>query len=170
MWELLGFGGTSPQEACRREESQAVLANITSQENEVSNQEEDEAAIRALNDIFVAGLLAKDPRKRASIWVEDGSLVPPNAGYVKGRGAIEKHFESEAPEIAENTKAEFSNYRFNFATSDLAFVDVDLTIRNIIGPDQKLHPVVPVKVVMLAERRGGKWWVRDERAHFLPGP
>jgi uncharacterized protein (TIGR02246 family) len=136
----------------------------------VSNQTEDEAAIRALNDVFLAGLLAKDPKKRASVWAEDGSLVPPNAGFVKGRGAIEKHFEREMPEITENSQAEFSNYRFNFATPDLAFVDADLTIRNIFGPDQKLHPVVPVKVVMLAERRGSKWWIRDERAHFPAGP
>ena len=136
----------------------------------MSSQREDEAAIRGLQDIFAIGLGTKDPRKRASIWADDGTLVPPNAGFVKGRAAIEKHFELEVPSITENSKAEFSDYRFSFATPDLAFVDAELTIRNIVGPDQMVHPVVPVRVVFLAERRGSKWWIRDERAFFSPGP
>jgi uncharacterized protein (TIGR02246 family) len=136
----------------------------------MSNQKEDEAAIRGLNDIFAAGLVTKDRKKGASVWAENGTLVPPNAGFVKGRAAIEKHFELEVPAVTENSKAEFSNYRFSFATPDLACVDADLTIRNVIGPDQKVHPVLPVKVVILAERRGSKWWIRDERAYFPPGP
>jgi uncharacterized protein (TIGR02246 family) len=135
-----------------------------------ADQKEDEAAIKALNDTFAAAFVAKDAKKRASIWAEDGTLVPPNAGYVKGRAAIEKHFELEAPEVTENTKAEFSNYRFSFVRPDLAFVDADLTVRNINGPDQKVHAVAAVKVVILAERRGNKWWIRDERAHFVPAP
>jgi uncharacterized protein (TIGR02246 family) len=136
----------------------------------MSSQKEDEAAIRGLNDTFATGLVTKDPKKRASVWAEDGTLVPPNAGYVKGRAAIEKHFELEAPSVTENTKAEFSNYRFSFVTPDLAFVDAELTVRNVIGPDQKLHPAFFVKIVLLAERRGSNWWIRDERAFFSPGP
>jgi uncharacterized protein (TIGR02246 family) len=127
---------------------------------------QDEEAIKALNETFVEGFLAKDPKKRASIWAEDGALVPPNAGYVKGRAAIEKHFVTEVPEITESSKAEFSNYRFDFLTPDLAFVDADLTVNNIIGPDRKLIPAVLVKVVFVAERREGRWWIRNERAHF----
>ena len=127
----------------------------------------DEEAIKALNDIFVAALLARDPKKRASIWLEDGTLLPPNADFLKGRAAIEKYFALELPSIGADSAAEFSNYRFDFLTSDLAFVDADLTLRNILNPDQKLLPVVPVKLVFVAERRLGKWWIRDERAHFV---
>lgn len=135
-----------------------------------ADQKEDEAAIKALNDTFAAAFVAKDSKRRASIWAEEGTLVPPNAGFVKGRAAIEKHFELEAPEVTENTKAEFSNYRFSFVRPDLAFVDADLTVRNVMGPDQKVHAVFSVKVVILAERRGDKWWIRDERAHFSQDP
>jgi uncharacterized protein (TIGR02246 family) len=131
-----------------------------------ATQTQDEAAIKALNETFVAGFLAKDPKERASIWADDGTLVPPNAGYMKGRDAIEKHFGIEVPSITESSKAEFSNYRFDFLTPNLAFVDADLTVNNIMGPDQKLVPVILVKVVFVAERREGRWWIRDERAHF----
>jgi len=133
-----------------------------------ANEMQDEEAIRTLNNTFVTGLLAKNPKQRASIWAEDGTLVPPNAGFMKGRANIEKHFGIEGAEINPDTKAEFSNYRFDFLTHDLAFVDADLTLRNILGPNQKLIPVVSVKVVLVAERNGGKWWIRDERAHFVP--
>ena len=98
---------------------------------------------------------------------EDGDLVPPNAGYLKGRDTIEKHFVVEAPSVTESSKVEFSNYRFDFLTPNLAFVDADLTFSNIMGPDQKLIPVILVKVVFVAERRKGKWWIRNERAHFV---
>jgi hypothetical protein len=40
---------------------------------------QDEQAIKALNDTFVSGLLSKDPKKRASIWAEGRTLLPPNA-------------------------------------------------------------------------------------------
>lgn len=128
---------------------------------------QDEQAIMALNDTFVAGMLSNDPKKRASIWSIDGTLLPPNAGFLKGRTAIEEYFILEGPSIVADSKAEFSNYRFDFLTPDFAFVDVDLTLKNILGPDQKLLAVVPVKVVFVAERSAGRWWIRDERAYFV---
>ena len=126
----------------------------------------DEEAIKALNEIFVLGLLSKDPKKRASIWLDDGTLLPPNAGFLKGRAEIEKHFALEGAEITAQTKGDFSNYRFDFLTPELAFVDADLTLHNLLSPDQTPVPKVLVKVVFVAERRSGKWWIRDERAHF----
>ncbi len=64
----------------------------------------------------------------------------------------------------------FSNYRFRFITQDAAFVDADITINNVSGPDGKLHEVLPVSVVFTAVRQGGKWFIQDERAHFKPMP
>lgn len=128
----------------------------------------DEEAIKALNEIFVLGLLSKDPKKRASIWLDDGTLLPPNAGFLKGRAEIEKHFALEGAEITAHSKADFSNYRFDFLTPELAFVDADLTLHNLLSPDQTPVKEVSVKVVFVAERRSGKWWIRDERAHFSP--
>lgn len=126
----------------------------------------DEEAIKALNEVFVLGLLSKDPKKRASIWLDDGTLLPPNAGFLKGRAEIEKHFGVEGAEITAHSTADFSNYRFDFLTPELAFVDADLTLHNLLSPNQTPVPKVLVKVVFVAERRSGKWWIRDERAHF----
>jgi uncharacterized protein (TIGR02246 family) len=131
---------------------------------------DDEKAIRALNEVFAQGMVKKDPKLRASLWLEDGTLVPPNAGFLSGRDAIEKYFQSEVGSITDSSKVMFSNYRFRFITRDAALVDADLAINNVIGPGGKLTAVVSVSVVFTAVRRGGKWFIQDERAHFAPMP
>jgi uncharacterized protein (TIGR02246 family) len=131
---------------------------------------QDEQAIRALNDIFVKGLLNRDPKLRASVWIEDGTVVPPNAGFCRGRAAIEKHFESEVGSVTDSSKATFTNYRFRFITPDAAFVDTELTLNNVQGPDGRVHPVVPISIVFTAVWQHGAWFIQDERAHFLPMP
>jgi uncharacterized protein (TIGR02246 family) len=129
---------------------------------------DDEIAIRALNEVFAQGMVKKDPKLRASVFLEDATLLPPNAGFLTGREAIEKHFQSEVPSFTENSKATFSDYRFRFINRDLAFVDTELTVNNIIGPDGKLYDAVRVNIVFTAVRRGGKWLIQDERTHFEP--
>jgi hypothetical protein len=64
----------------------------------------------------------------------------------------------------------FSNYRIRFITKDVAFVDADITINNVMGADGKVHPVVPVSIVFTAVREDGKWFIQDERAHFVAPP
>ncbi len=64
----------------------------------------------------------------------------------------------------------FSNYRFRFITKDAAFVDADIVINNVMGPDGKVKPVVPVSIVFTAVRQDGKWFIQDERAHFAAAP
>jgi hypothetical protein len=81
---------------------------------------------------------------------------------------MEKHFEQESASITDQTKASFANYRFRFITRHAAFVDANLTINNILGPDGKLIPVAKVSVVFNAVRSGGKWLIQDERAQFVP--
>ena len=131
---------------------------------------EDEKAIRALNDVFAQGMVKKDPKLRASVFLEDATLLPANAGFLTGREAIEKHFQSEVPSITENSKTTFSDYRFRFINRDLAFVDTELTVNNIIGLDGKLYDAVRVNIVFTAVRRGGKWLIQDERTHFVSMP
>jgi len=53
---------------------------------------DDEKAIRALNEVFAQGMVKKDPKLRASVFLEDATLLPPNAGFLTGREAIEKQF------------------------------------------------------------------------------
>ena len=128
---------------------------------------EDEKQIRALQDLFARGITTKDAKLRASVFAEDASLVPPTGGFFQGREAIERDFEQESASITDQTKASFANYWFRFITRDAAFVDADLTINNILGPDGMPIPVAKVSVVFTAARRGGKWLIQDERAHFV---
>lgn len=49
-------------------------------------------------------------------------------------------------------------------------MDADITINNVMGPDGKVHAVVPVSIVFTAVPQNGKWFIRDERAHFAAAP
>jgi uncharacterized protein (TIGR02246 family) len=109
-----------------------------------ANTQEDEKAIRALNDVFIKGFLSRDPKLRASIWSEDGTLVPPQGGFCQGRVAVEKHFHSEGGSITPASKASFSNERIRFISPTAAFVDADLTVKNIQTPDGKILDPLPV--------------------------
>jgi len=111
---------------------------------------DDEKAIRALNEAFAQAMVKKESKLRASLWLEDGTLVPPNAGFLSGRDTIEKYFQSEAQFITETSRATFSGYRFRFVKPDVAFVDTELTLNNITGPDGKLLAEVRVSVVLTA--------------------
>ena len=133
-----------------------------------SDTAEDERAIRALKDVFAAALLSKDAKRRASIWTEDGTVVPPQGGFYHGRDALEKHFKTEAPSVTPQSTAAFSNYRMRFLARDTAFVDVDLTLGKVFGPDGKVHDVVPLAIAFTAVRRGAAWFIQDERAFFKP--
>jgi uncharacterized protein (TIGR02246 family) len=129
---------------------------------------EDERAIHALKDVFADALLRRDARRRASIWTEDGTVVPPQGGFYRGRDAMEKHFATEAPSVGPQSTAAFSNYRLRFLDRDTAFVDADLTLGKVVGPDGKVHDVVPLAIAFTAVRRGGAWFIQDERAFFKP--
>jgi hypothetical protein len=53
---------------------------------------EDERAIKALKGVFAKAMENKDAKLRASIWAEDGTLVPPTGGFLRGRDAMIKVF------------------------------------------------------------------------------
>lgn len=128
----------------------------------------DESAIRALKDVFGKALLHGDAKLRASIWTEDGTVAPPQGGLFQGRAALERHFATESQSITADSKAAFSNYRFRFVNRDTAFVDVDLTLGNVFGPDGIVHAAVPIAIAFTAVRQSGAWLIQDERAFFKP--
>jgi uncharacterized protein (TIGR02246 family) len=131
---------------------------------------QDEQAIRALKDVFARGFLTKNPRLRASIWVEDGTLVPPRGGFLRGRNSIEKLLETQIGSVTGDSKMTFSNYRFRFITPDVAFVDVDITLNNVLGSDGTFRAILPISSAFTAIRQEGAWFVQDERAYFGPIP
>ena len=131
-----------------------------------TDQAKSESEIRALNDVFVAGFTGRNAKQRASMWLDGGTLMPPTGGFFKGRAEIEKDFETELGGVTDSSAMEFSNYHFDFQNAKTAFVDSDLHIKNIKGPDGKVHPDTFVKVFMVAVREDDKWGIRAERARF----
>jgi hypothetical protein len=83
---------------------------------------------------------------------------------------MEKHFETQVGSVTADSEMTFSNYRFRFITPDVAFVDVDIILNNVLGPDGKIHAVLPIGSAFTAVRQAGAWFVQDERAHFKPMP
>jgi uncharacterized protein (TIGR02246 family) len=128
--------------------------------------EQSQQAIRDLKDIFVKALLSRDAKLRATLWAEDGTVVPPQGGFFTGRASMERHFATEGASIGPSSEARFSDYRFRFVTPDLALVDAMLTLNNVHGPDGRVQPAVPIVVVFTAIRQDGRWLIQDERAHF----
>jgi uncharacterized protein (TIGR02246 family) len=126
----------------------------------------DEQAIRGLLKTFAEALLGRDAKRRASIWTVDGSVVPPQGGFYQGHEALAQHFETESASIRSDSKATFSNYRFRFINPDTAFVDADLTLNNVSGPDGQVAPVVRIAVASTAVREREGWRIQDQRAHF----
>lgn len=107
---------------------------------------------------------------RASIWAVDGTVIPPEGGFLQGPGAMQMHFAGQASAITANSRMSFSNYRFRFITPDVAFVDVDITLSDVLGPDGTLHAVLPIVSAFTAVRIAGAWFVQDERAYFKAPP
>lgn len=132
------------------------------------DQSEAEKSIREMQDVFLKGLLTSDPKLRASIWSEDGTLVPPQGGFCRGRAEVEEYFYSEDASSAPFTKASFSNYRFSFVNSQTAFVEADLTLNKVETGDGHSLETWLVSVSFVAVKWGDKWWVQDERATFQP--
>src|SRR6266849_5775508 len=60
---------------------------------------QDEAAVRALGDIFAKAFIEKNPELRASLFVENGTFVTPVGDYLQGRVAMVKDFGSEAQAV-----------------------------------------------------------------------
>ena len=135
-------------------------------ESNPGDQKQNESDIKALNDVFASGFVARNAKQRASVWLDDGTLAPPTGGLFKGRAEIERDFETEIPSVTDKSSMEFSNYHFDFPSPDLAFVDAELTIRNITGRNGSVSSEVPVAVFIVAVREHGRWGIRAERAHF----
>jgi uncharacterized protein (TIGR02246 family) len=131
----------------------------------------DETAVRALGDTFAKALVQKNAELRASIFIEDGTLVTPQGDFLQGRVAMVKDFGPETQQaVNDSTQAAFSNYRVRFIKPDVAVVDALLTVRNVNGPDGTIIPVVPVNFFFVAVRHADRWLIHDGRAHFAAAP
>jgi uncharacterized protein (TIGR02246 family) len=136
----------------------------------IAGDAQDEGAIRGLGDGFASAFVHKDPQRRASLFVEDGTFVTPPGDYLQGRSAMVQDFGAEAQAINNTTTATFSNYRVRFIDRDVAAVDARLTVRNANGPNGSIIPVIPIDFYYVAVHQADRWLIQDGRAHFAPTP
>src|SRR5258708_39937682 len=129
----------------------------------------DERAVRALAEGFAKGFLQKNAAARASLFVEDGSIVLPPGTFLRGRVAMAKDFGPESQQLVNpTTRVTFSNFRFRFIKSDVAVVDTLLTAHNLNGRNGEVIPQTLVDFSYVAVRQGDRWLIEDARLHFAP--
>jgi uncharacterized protein (TIGR02246 family) len=129
----------------------------------------DQAAVRALSENFAKGFLEKNAAARASLFVEDGTIVLPPGTFLRGRAAMIKDFGPESQQLVNPaTRVTFSNYRIRFIKADVADVDALLTARNLNGGKGKVIPQTLVDFSYVAVRQGNRWLIEDARLHFAP--
>ena len=129
----------------------------------------DEGAVRALSQNFAKDFLQKNPTARASLFVQDGTIVLPPGVFLRGRGAMVEDFSQESQQLVNSaTRVTFSNYRFRFVKPDVAVVDALLTARNLNGGNGKVIPQTLVDFSYVAVRQGNRWLIEDARLHFAP--
>jgi hypothetical protein len=90
-------------------------------------------AIRAVKEVFAQAFVKKDARLRASIWggerdgrISPGRLLPRPRGHGKA-------FPNRSSSVTTRSCMSFSNCRFRFITPDLAFVNADITLNDVLG-------------------------------------
>ena len=128
-----------------------------------------EQAVRALAEGFAKGFLQKNAAARASLFVEDGTIVLPPGTFLRGRAAMIKDFGPESRQLVNPaTRVTFSNYRLRFVKPDVALVDTLLTARNLNAGKGKLIPQTLVDFSYVAVRQGNRWLIEDARLHFAP--
>ena len=129
----------------------------------------DEGAVRALAEGFAKGFLQKNAAARASLFVQDGTIVLPPGTFLRGRVAMVKDFGPESQQLVNPaTRVAFSNYRLRFIKPDIAVVDTLLTARNLNGGNGKIIPQTLVDFFYVAVRQNNRWLIEDARLHFAP--
>jgi uncharacterized protein (TIGR02246 family) len=129
----------------------------------------DEGAVRALAEGFAKGFLQKNATARASLFVQDGTIVLPPGTFLRGRVAMIKDFGPESQQLVNPaTRVTFSNYRFRFVKPDVAVVDTLLAARNLNGGNGKIIPQTLIDFSYVAVRQGNRWLIEDARLHFAP--
>ena len=140
----------------------AALPSLT-----LADTAKDQAAIQAVFAKFGAAWKAGDAKARAALFAEDATIINPFGMVAVGREAIEARFMEENKTIAHGTthSAKAGMIRFS---GDLAFVDAEITISGLMGPDGKPAPDLNLRGVFQFIRKAGAWMILDGRPNQLP--
>lgn len=132
----------------------ALLAQTTPQGPAGASQKID-TAIRAVADQYVKATLAGDAKAIAALYTEDAVEMPPNQPMVKGRAAIQQHYEKlfAAGKISRFTLAHLETRSTGDTGYDVGTYDQGIT------PSGASEVADTGKFVVVLKRTGGAWRV-----------
>ena len=131
-----------------------LLAEATGPQAPASTQTAD-AAIRAVADQYVKASLAGDAKAIAALYTEDAVEMPPNAPAVKGRAAIQQHYEKElkSGKVSRFTLKHLETRSAGDIGYDVGTYDQSMT------PAGGAEMADTGKFVVVLKRTGGDWRV-----------
>lgn len=120
-----------------------------------STPETEKAAIDQLNKTWLEAIVAKDAKKIAELYAEDGQMMPPNAPKAVGREAVQKGWEGvlAIPGVA----LTFETEKFAVAKSGDLAVEIQ-TYKFTAGEGAAAATEIGKSVVTWV-KRDGKWQV-----------
>lgn len=131
-----------------------MVAQTTPQKPAGSSQDID-AAIRSVADRYVKASLAGDAKTIASLYTDDAIEMPPNQPIIKGRAAIQQHYEA----LFKSGKASrFTLTHLETRSSGDIGYDAG-TYDQAVTPPGASEVADTGKFVVVLKRSGGAWRV-----------
>lgn len=120
-----------------------------------STPQAEEAAIKEINKTWLEAIVAKDAKKIAAIYAEDGQMLPPNAAKAVGRDAIEKGWSQflAMPGMALTFETQ------SFAVAKSGDIAVEVQTYKLTSGEGAAAVTDTGKGVVTWVKRGGKWQV-----------
>ena len=128
-----------------------------------------EAAIKDLNEQWVAAWNAHDPKRMAAVWADDVSLINPFGVKCSNRAEVEKLFEQEQGGVMKASTYKIDSFTLRKACDDVMVGDWEATVTGMIDPNGNPLPPFSHHGTAVYQNRGGHWALTMVRA-FQPLP
>jgi uncharacterized protein (TIGR02246 family) len=116
-----------------------------------------EAAIKAVADAYVKASLANDAKAIAALYTEDAVEMPPNEPMIKGRAAIQQHYEKLFASDMKVTAFSLTHIE-SYGMEDHGY-DVGTYQQSMTSKDPSMPPSDSGKYTVILKRSGGDWKV-----------
>jgi uncharacterized protein (TIGR02246 family) len=135
-----------------------------------SQSKADEEALRQLPRSFASGWAKHDAHEIARVMAEDVDFVTVGATWLHGRNDFETYHTKVLTGRFKDSTFTPLEMAVRFLRPDLAAVHFNWTIQGDRDPDGKARPQRYGMMVMVAERRSGKWLVLlAQNTNYMPG-
>lgn len=130
---------------------------------------QDEAAIRKATEDFFAAWNRGDIQDLVSHWTDDATILNPDGRLAHGKAEVEGLFAGQHAAYP-GTIEKLVSLTARFLAADLAWVDVDMTVDHMRGPDGAEMPQMKFHLVGLVRKQGSQWRWSEGRPYPLAPP